>query len=199
VIARIGGGLVIGGLVGTVASLTLATGSADVLSIELPVPGRAIVLVPVFLALTAVGPLCLTWSFVPFFMGRTVAWGMRCLALGLMTLSGVVLAAGSGGLKGTAVDFLLVPLAGGALATIVGALGTGVALVRQPGPERLVGVILVSGLLLVVLGNWARNGNPPAAVAVTIGSVGLLATFVGGLLVGLLGLISSEPAELSEA
>ena len=198
-IARIGGGLVIGGLVGTGVSEILATGGADVLSSELPAPGRAIVLVPVFLALTAAGLLSLSWSFVPSLMDRAVAWGLRSMALGLLALGGVLVASGSAGLRGTAVDILLVPLAGGALATIVGALITGLALVRWPGPERVAGLVLVAGLLLVVIGNWARNGNPPAPVAVTIGSIGLLVTFTGGLLVGLLGLIGSEPAPPPDA
>ncbi len=173
-IARIGGGLLISGVVGAAAAVALAApGAAADLSSGLPTAGGSGVLLAVFLVLTATGLLCLGWSEVPSFLGRGVAYGSRSLSIGLLALSGVLLASGSRGLPGTAIDILLVPLVGAALATIVGAIVMGLALVRELGPARLAGLILVSGVLLVVVGmgqEWQsagtdcghdRGGRPP--------------------------------------
>jgi hypothetical protein len=199
VIARIAGGLLIGGLAGLLVAVALAPGGGAVLSSELPEPGGTTILIPVFLALVAAGSISLTWSDEPIFFGRALALGLRSLSIGLFTLSGVLLAFGSSGVTGTGVDVLLVPLVGGALAAVAGAVATGLALIRETGRARATGLVLLSGLVLVVIGNWARNGNPPAPLAVAIGTIGLLVTGIGGLALGVLGVISRGPARPPEA
>jgi hypothetical protein len=185
---RIGGGLMIGGLVLLAMAAVVGSPRVEAAPVLIPAVAVSAVVLASCLALVGAGALALgACASVPF-NDRALRIGLRSVAFGLFSLSVVFYLSDSGTMKGPAVDALLVPLAGGALASIIGALVAGLAIAQKPSPARLVGVLLLGGLLLVVIGNWARGGTPPAPTAIAISAVGLIVVGLGGLGVGILGI-----------
>lgn len=192
VVARIGGTVTICGLLGAIAALWLASSRTDPLADGLLEAGAGGSPALAFIALASVGLLLMSLSAAQPFDAIRVRTGLRALSIGLLVLVCALTLLASHVLTGTSADFLLVPLASGALTAVCGALLTGAALTRTPGLPRVAGLTAVAGLALVLIGNWVRGGTPPEPIAVTIEGLGLLGLMAGGVLLGIVGAASDE-------
>jgi len=161
--------------------------------------GPVVTILAVALGLVGVGSLFLGAGSAflgagdPPFERRATRYGLRSLAVGFLLFS---LVFGSmGGMRGSAVDALIMPLLGGSLALVIGAVTLAASLAMTAGPSRAIGLMFPTGFALAFLGDGARGTGPfvwsiPLAVAV-FGGVLML---VGGVGLGLLGIRATTAA-----
>ena len=173
---RIGGMLVVGGCVLFMIAVAIAMGGGSV-----GLGGRDVggLVLAASLALLGSGAAVLSVAGPRPLNGRAVRVGLGILAVGL--------------LSSLASSIMEPPifawLIGGLLATVLGALITGLSLVRRPGPSRAVGSLLLAGMLLLVLTTLAS----PAVDQQLQEIAGALAV-LGGTGVGVLAINGSRSA-----
>jgi hypothetical protein len=129
--------------------------------------------------------------------GMLVVAGGLLFAIALVIhLRGGGVGFGGGDVSGLVVDAslaleTLVPLIFGA--ALLGSLGTGLALVRTPGPSQPVGSLFLVGVVLVVLATTLSNSGmwalPPHAILAAI-----VVAVLGNIGVGVLAINSSRSA-----
>ena len=185
---RIGGGFLFGSLLTIAIAALMGRTGAQAATGGIAEIGVSGVILEACLAGIALGVSMLSVCSSRPLDDRTLKIGLRTLAVGLVIGSGVLYELDVQALTGSSADALLIPLVGGALATMIGALVTAIALTRIPGSPRAVGSLLLGGLLLVLIGNWMRNGNPPSPTAVALSAAGIAILGLGGLALGLLAL-----------
>lgn len=194
--ARIGGAFLIGGgvlAVGAILSAPKVSGSPDLGGMISGTGGQMLLFAA--LSLIALGAASLGISDAAAFDRRDVRSGLWTLAIGLAVLTFVLLLLQPGGVRGPETDLLIVPLASSGLVTVVGALVTGLALARGKAPSKGVASVLLTGLTLLVFGNWTRHGNPPQPGALAMSAVGGIVLAIGFVALGGLGVaVRPEPA-----
>ena len=183
---RIGGLLVVGGCVLFMIAVAIVMGGGGV-GIGLRDVGGLVLAAS--LALVGSGAAVLSVAGPWPLHGRVVRVGLGALAVGLVSLlvSSIVGAAASPGHEESLPMFVLLIV--GLLASVLGALITGLSLVRTPpGPSRGVGLLFLAGMLLFVL--TTLYAQPLQAIA------GALAV-LGGTGVGVLAINGSRSAPVA--
>jgi hypothetical protein len=114
--------------------------------------------------LLAVGTLVLGLTGPKPLDGRSIRIGLGMLGAGILCFLAANVIPAPDGMNNLQSWPHIIGLLGGILATAVGVLVTGLALVRSPGPLRVAGMLLVAGLLLlpfaVILSSMAMEGQP---------------------------------------
>jgi hypothetical protein len=202
---RIGGSLVIVGIATFLVAVWLGLGGVPTYSVGSDglgtTGGPVVTILAVALGLVGVGSLFLGSgnAFLgvgdpPFERGAT-RYGLRILAVGLLLFS--LGFASTGGLRGSAVDALIIPLVGGSLALVVGAVTLAASLLSTPGLSRAVGGMFATGFVVAFFGNGARETGPfiwsTAVAMIVVGSVLMLLGWIGLGVLGIRG--PSVPAQ----
>lgn len=192
--ARIGGAFLMGGgalAIAAIFSAPRVSGAPDLEGL-IDGTGAGVVLVAA-LSLVALGAACVGLSDAEAFDRRAVRSGLWTLALGLAVVGCALLLLQSGAVSGPDGELLLVPLAGSGFLTVLGALVTALALASGRASSKMVASVLLTGLALLVLGNWARQGNPPRPSALAISAVGAIVLALGFVALGALG-VAGRPS-----
>lgn len=184
-VGRIGGMLiVVGGVLLVAAFATGATGPAHVDDTSHRDVGT--ISFDASLALLGSGAAVLSLSGSGPLRGRSGRVGLAMLGVGLLSLAAlsiIPIPAGSNSLQSWP---YIITGAVGLLATGVGMLVTVGSLVRMPGPPRVVGWLLLCGLLLRPLGAILSNAWTDPLLRSVAGALEVVG--FGALLLGLLGI-----------
>lgn len=193
---RIGGLLVIGGC--ALLSVVVATGGAGPVGVE-GHPNRDIgnLVLNASLALLGSGAAALGLAGPGPLHGRTVRIGLGMLSVGLLSVlvsSIIPIPAGSNSLESWP---YIIAGAVGLLAMAVGMPLTVLSLVRVSGPTRVVGSLLLMGLLLLPVAailsvNW--TDQPFRSIAGVLELIGFSGIFVGLVGIGVLAINGDRSA-----
>jgi hypothetical protein len=195
---RIGGSLVIGGwgLV-TLTGLIFAMGG----SVGIGTNSVGGLVLAGGLGLVAAGAVTIGASGPPLLHGRAARVGLAMFGIGLFSMIGAAVMAGTSAYDPMESIPTIVLLLLGGWTGFVGALVTVLALLRAPGRPRRLGSLLLGGLGSCVVGATLSNTWGTGrldGVGVALVALGGVAIVLGGIGVGLVALDAgpTEPAEV---
>lgn len=191
---RIGGALVLGGGVACLVAIPIILAGDRVGSL---LQGLAQLIFPAALIPIGLGAAILGVAGTRPLDGRSVRAGLAMLGAGLLAYEAANIVPAPDGTNTLQSWPHIVGLVFGALATVAGALVTGLACLLSPRPLRPVGALLVAGLVLLPAGQLlaapgADGQSSPVARAVQV--IGAAAWLVGVAGIGALGLRGDHPS-----
>jgi hypothetical protein len=186
---RTGGSLLIGGIATLIAAVGLGLAGVPTYSIGSDglgtTGGPVVMILAIAFGLVGAGSAILGAGRPPF-ERRATRNGLRSLAVGFLLFS--LGLASMGGMHGSAVDALIIPLFGGWLAIVVGAVAVAASLALTPGLSRAVSGLFLTGFAIAFFG-YAEIGPQLALIVVGCGLM-----LLGGVGLGVLGIRRSSIA-----
>jgi hypothetical protein len=160
---------------------------------------------PASLTLIGIGAALLGLAGPRPFDGRLSRVGPGMTAIGLLSYVAATNMSIPAGTNTAQSLPIVVGLLVGLVATILGLVVTGLALLRRPGSSRVVGALLLAGLallpvsLIVMLGVTGTNDEATQAVLKALLVVGSMAIFASGIGVGVIVFYGASGSSTSAA